>query len=63
MHGDLWHEHIGISKETGELMIFDGSTFYGHNEYEIGTWRNEFVAFDELQEGNPATLPTKRAGR
>lgn len=28
-------------------MIFDGSAFYGHNEYEIGTWRTVFTAFDE----------------
>lgn len=47
VHGDLWHENIGLNEETDEPMIFDASMFYGHNEYEIGTWRTVFVAFDE----------------
>ncbi|KAJ4422137.1 hypothetical protein N0V82_003220 [Gnomoniopsis sp. IMI 355080] len=47
VHGDLWHQNIGLNEETDEPMIFDDSMFYGHNEYEIGMWRTVFIAFDE----------------
>lgn len=47
VHGDLWHENIGLDKETKLPMIYDASAFYGHNEYEVGTWRTVFCAFKE----------------
>ncbi|ROV89589.1 hypothetical protein VMCG_09942 [Cytospora schulzeri] len=47
VHGDLWHENTGLNEGTYEPMVYDASAFYGHNEYEVGTWRTVFVAFDE----------------
>lgn len=65
VHGDLWHENIGLAEDAGDgeeegvgdddagdgqqqpVVVYDGSTFYGHNEYEVGTWRTVFIAFDE----------------
>lgn len=60
VHGDLWHENIGLREGTGEdadeddsenggqqPVVYDPSMFYGHNEYELGTWRTLFTTFDE----------------
>lgn len=57
VHGDLWHENIGLSADFGDevgkddgqqrVVVYDASIFYGHNEYEVGAWRTVFVAFDE----------------
>ena len=61
VHGDLWHENIGLGEDAGDegdaedaedeeqqpVVVYDASMFYGHNEYEVGTWRTVFVAFDE----------------
>ena len=45
VHGDLWEENTGINLATGEAVVFDASVFFGHNEYELGTWRREEVRF------------------
>lgn len=61
VHGDLWHGNIGLRGDAGTegdredpvpdgqqpVVVYDASMFYGHNEYEVGTWRTVFVAFDE----------------
>jgi protein-ribulosamine 3-kinase len=47
IHGDLWHENIGINEETNEPMIYDPALLYGHNEFEMGMWRTSFVPFDD----------------
>jgi len=39
VHGDLWDGNTATDLETGEPFIFDGKSFYAHNEYEIGNWR------------------------
>lgn len=39
IHGDLWEGNIGISCDTGEILIFDAGAYYAHNEMEIGMWR------------------------
>ncbi|KAI0902602.1 Fructosamine kinase-domain-containing protein [Annulohypoxylon nitens] len=39
MHGDLWHGNTGSDAETGVPIIFDAASFYAHNEYELGVWR------------------------
>lgn len=39
LHGDLWEGNIGTDRETGHIYIFDASSFYGHNELELGMWR------------------------
>ena len=40
LHGDLWEGNIGTDPETGDIFIFDASSFYGHNELELGMWRD-----------------------
>ncbi|KAI1329428.1 Fructosamine kinase-domain-containing protein [Xylariaceae sp. FL0255] len=47
IHGDLWHENIGLNEETEEPMLYDPALFYGHNEFEMGMWRTSFVPFDD----------------
>ncbi|KAI1451152.1 Fructosamine kinase-domain-containing protein [Annulohypoxylon stygium] len=39
IHGDLWHGNTGSDAETGVPIIFDAASFYAHNEYELGVWR------------------------
>ncbi|KAI1454882.1 Fructosamine kinase-domain-containing protein [Annulohypoxylon moriforme] len=39
MHGDLWHGNTGSDADTGLPIIFDAASFYAHNEYELGVWR------------------------
>ncbi|KAI6085531.1 Fructosamine kinase-domain-containing protein [Hypoxylon rubiginosum] len=42
IHGDLWHENVGVDKETGNPVIFDPACFWAHNEYELGVWSQEW---------------------
>lgn len=39
VHGNIWDQNTATDMETGEPFVFDGSAFYGHNEYELGNWR------------------------
>jgi len=41
VHGDLWDGNMGVVEEEGEerAVVFDPSSFWGHNEYEMGNWR------------------------
>lgn len=39
VHGDLWVGNIATSQEDGEILLYDSGGFYGHNEYDISTWR------------------------
>ena len=39
LHGNCWDENTATDIETGEPFIFDASSFYGHNEYDVGNWR------------------------
>ncbi|KAI1127542.1 Fructosamine kinase-domain-containing protein [Nemania abortiva] len=39
VHGDLWDENTATDLATGEPFVFDAGSFYGHNEYELGNWR------------------------
>ncbi|KAI0529858.1 Fructosamine kinase-domain-containing protein [Xylaria digitata] len=42
VHGDLWCGNAAITDEdTEEGIVFDPSSFWGHNEYEFGNWRPE----------------------
>ena len=34
IHGDLWGGNTGTDCATGEPVIFDPSSYYGHNEAE-----------------------------
>ncbi|KAI2615256.1 Fructosamine kinase-domain-containing protein [Hypoxylon sp. NC1633] len=39
IHGDLWHGNTETDAETGLPVIFDAASFYAHNEYDLGVWR------------------------
>ena len=39
IHADLWEGNTGTSLETGDIILFDASSYYAHNEMEIGDWR------------------------
>ncbi|KAK3985470.1 Fructosamine kinase-domain-containing protein [Cladorrhinum sp. PSN332] len=39
IHGDLWIGNIGTDCKTGEIYIFDASSYYAHHEMEIAIWR------------------------
>ncbi|KAI1116129.1 Fructosamine kinase-domain-containing protein [Nemania sp. NC0429] len=42
VHGDLWCGNAAITDEdTKDGIVFDPSSFWGHNEYELGNWRPE----------------------
>ncbi|KAI0120596.1 Fructosamine kinase-domain-containing protein [Xylariales sp. AK1849] len=42
VHGDLWCGNAAITDEdTEDGIVFDPSSFWGHNEYELGNWRPE----------------------
>ena len=43
LHGDLWDGNIGTDRKTGQPYIFDASSFYGHNELELGMWRDSHL--------------------
>lgn len=36
VHGDLWSGNSGVDQENGEVIIFDPSSCYAHNEFELG---------------------------
>lgn len=42
IHGNLWEGNMGINMETGDSILFDASSYYAHNEMELGHWRCEF---------------------
>ncbi|EGS20228.1 uncharacterized protein CTHT_0047440 [Thermochaetoides thermophila DSM 1495] len=48
VHGDLWCGNVGvIDGDTGQAIVFDPSSFWAHNEYELGNWRPKRNGFDE----------------
>ncbi|KAI1290668.1 Fructosamine kinase-domain-containing protein [Xylaria venustula] len=52
IHGDLWHGNASMDGATGLPVIFDAASFYAHNEYELGVWRqpwNEIKRNDRLR--------------
>lgn len=36
LHGDLWSGNIATDSSTGEPILFDMSSYYGHNEADFG---------------------------
>ncbi|KAI9725252.1 MAG: hypothetical protein M1828_003433 [Chrysothrix sp. TS-e1954] len=40
VHGNIWDENTATDMATGEPFVFDGSSLYAHNEYELGNWRS-----------------------
>jgi fructosamine-3-kinase len=49
IHGDLWEGNMGIRK-TGESILFDAGSYYGHNEMELGAWRCEYTSVFRAKE-------------
>ncbi|KAH7313913.1 Fructosamine kinase-domain-containing protein [Stachybotrys elegans] len=46
VHGDLWCGNASIIDENSrEGIIYDGASFFAHNEYELGNWRSELNMF------------------
>ncbi|KAI0275028.1 fructosamine kinase PKL/CAK/FruK [Gloeopeniophorella convolvens] len=39
LHGDLWSGNTGADTATGQPIIFDPSSFYGHNEMDLAIAR------------------------
>lgn len=44
LHGDLWEPNLGVNLENGKLIMYDVSSFYAHNEMEMGLWRADFCS-------------------
>ncbi|KAI1378472.1 Fructosamine kinase-domain-containing protein [Hypoxylon crocopeplum] len=47
IHGDLWHGNAETDGTTGLPIIFDAASFYAHNEYELGVWRQPWNEINE----------------
>ncbi|KIM70200.1 hypothetical protein SCLCIDRAFT_1160885 [Scleroderma citrinum Foug A] len=39
LHGDLWSGNTGTDRESGQPVIFDPSSYYGHNEADLAIAR------------------------
>ncbi|KAI5124811.1 hypothetical protein M0805_005442 [Coniferiporia weirii] len=39
LHGDLWSGNTGVDKNSGEPVIYDPSSFHGHNEADLAIAR------------------------
>jgi len=39
LHADLWHGNIGLDLEKDQPVFYDCGSFYGHNEYDFGMFR------------------------
>ncbi|KAG6989771.1 hypothetical protein G7Y79_00065g094820 [Physcia stellaris] len=47
VHGDLWCGNTAVDAATNLPLIYDPSSFYAHNEYELGNWRPERNKFTQ----------------
>ncbi|KAI1258534.1 Fructosamine kinase-domain-containing protein [Xylariaceae sp. FL1019] len=48
VHGDMWCGNAAIiNKASGEGIVYDPSSFWAHNEYELGNWRPERNRFSQ----------------
>ncbi|CAG8977992.1 hypothetical protein HYALB_00001874 [Hymenoscyphus albidus] len=39
IHGDLWEGIIGTVVSTGDIVVFDATSYYAHHEMEVANWR------------------------
>ncbi|KAJ6503340.1 fructosamine kinase [Mycena vitilis] len=39
LHGDLWSGNMGVEASTGEPIIFDPASYFGHNEADLAIAR------------------------
>ena len=35
----MFRGNTALDQKTGEAIVFDACSFYGHNEYDTGNWR------------------------
>ncbi|TFK56670.1 fructosamine kinase PKL/CAK/FruK [Heliocybe sulcata] len=59
LHGDLWSGNAGTDRATGEPVVFDPSSYYGHNEAECGLVLDLLVLYAEA-DSNPHSLAIAR---
>ncbi|KIO08629.1 hypothetical protein M404DRAFT_997557 [Pisolithus tinctorius Marx 270] len=64
VHGDLWSGNTGTNRKTGQSVIFDPSSYYGHNEADLAIARifggipgSFFVAYHKYM---PKTEPVQQ---
>ncbi|KAH9483297.1 Protein-ribulosamine 3-kinase, chloroplastic [Psilocybe cubensis] len=61
LHGDLWSGNAGVDRKTGEPVIFDPASYYGHNEADLsiakifGGFPSEF--YDTYHQYRPKSEP------
>ncbi|KAG7099588.1 hypothetical protein E1B28_001418 [Marasmius oreades] len=64
LHGDLWSGNAGTDASTGQPVIFDPSSYYGHNEADLaiarifGGFSESF--FTEYHRQLPKTAPEEQ---
>ncbi|KAF8203014.1 Fructosamine/Ketosamine-3-kinase [Pholiota molesta] len=64
LHGDLWSGNAGVDKATGQPVIFDPASYYGHNEVDLsiarifGGFPDSF--FKTYHEHMPKTEPVEQ---
>ncbi|EPQ30104.1 uncharacterized protein PFL1_02221 [Pseudozyma flocculosa PF-1] len=57
LHGDLWSGNVGEDAASGEPVIFDPSSYYGHNEAELGIMHMFGGFTNDFFEAYHAVLP------
>ncbi|KXN88759.1 Protein-ribulosamine 3-kinase, chloroplastic [Leucoagaricus sp. SymC.cos] len=69
LHGDLWSGNVGVDSSSGQPVIFDPSSYYGHNEAEavslaiariFGGFPQSF--YDTYHQHCPKTEPVAQYG-
>jgi len=64
LHGDLWSGNTGTDTTTGEPVIFDPSSLYGHNEADLAIGRMfggiPRSLFEEYHKHMPKTEPVEQ---
>jgi protein-ribulosamine 3-kinase len=36
LHGDLWSGNTGIDGKSGQPVVYDPASYFGHNEADLG---------------------------
>ncbi|KAI9603908.1 hypothetical protein KEM48_003884 [Puccinia striiformis f. sp. tritici PST-130] len=61
IHGDLWAGNISVNQQNGEPVLFDPSSYYGHNEVELGIMKmfggRTETFFEEYYRHRPGSEP------
>ena len=47
LHSDMWHGNVSVDSMTGNPILYDPGSFYGHHEYEMAPWRAARYQFGE----------------